>query len=454
MGEIGRPAGYLLDFLTQPAANMHNNNEEGIVTRPEGRRLRWLAPAVAAPLFGVVAAFATVQRAPEPIPARMVVEPLSLSPAQIGEAGSSIYFQEGVFNRSDTPATLLARLGADEDDTESLVRSRRAMRPFRLLVPGTPVHAKVDEAGRLHSLWYLTDRDTILSVDRLGEGFQSFEHEVELTPRIEMKSGEVTTSLFAATDAVGIPDGIALQLADIFGGDVDFHRDLRRGDRFAVVYETLDFGGRAVRSGRVLAAEFSSRKQTFRAIWFQDAAGKGGYYSPEGENLRKVFLRSPLEFSRVTSGFGIRRHPILQQWRAHQGVDYGAPTGTKVKATGDGVVTFAGRRSGYGNLIVLRHHGGMSTYYAHLRDFARGLKPGKRVLQGETIGYVGQTGWATGPHLHYEFRVHDQNRNPLTMVFQSAQPLLAIELPAFRRTAEPLLSRLDLLKNADLALLE
>jgi murein DD-endopeptidase MepM/ murein hydrolase activator NlpD len=402
----------------------------------------------------VVAAFGTVQREPENVPVRVVAEPLSLSPKQIGESGLSIYFQEGVSGRSETPATLLGRLGTDEEDAEAMLRSPRTTRPFRLLLPGTTVQAKVDQAGKLRSLWYLTEKDTVLSVDRIGEGFQTFERQVELTRGIEMKSGEISTSLFAATDAAGIPDRIAIQLADIFGGDVDFHRDLRRGDRFAVVFETAYFDGRAVRSARVLAAEFSNRRQTFRAVWFQDPWGRGGYYTPEGENLRKVFLRSPLEFSRVTSGFGIRRHPILQQWRAHQGVDYGAPAGTKVKATGDGVVAFAGRRSGYGNLIVLNHHGGYSTYYAHLRDFARGLRPGKRILQGETIGHVGQTGWATGPHLHYEFRVRDQNRNPLTLTFQPAQPLLEIELPAFKRAAEPLLARLDLLKNSDLALLE
>jgi murein DD-endopeptidase MepM/ murein hydrolase activator NlpD len=269
-----------------------------------------------------------------------------------------------------------------------------------------------------------------------------------------MKSGEIKTSLFAATDAAGIPDGIAVQLADVFGGDVDFHRDLRRGDRFGVVFETFYHGGRTIRSGRVLAAEFSSQRKTYRAVWFQDPWGRGGYYTPDGENLRKVFLRSPLEFSRITSGFGMRRHPIFQQWRAHQGVDYGAPVGTRVKSTGDGVVSFAGRRNGYGNLIVLRHHGGYSTYYAHMRNFALGLRAGGRVVQGEIIGYVGQTGWANGPHLHYEFHLHNQNRNPLAMVFPAAQPILAIELAAFRRTAEPLIARLDLLKNSDLALLE
>src|SRR5882724_1571945 len=169
---------------------------------------------------------------------------------------------------------------------------------------------------------------------------------------------------------------------------------------------------RRIRCGRVLAAEFYSQKKTYRAVWFQDPWGRGGYYTPEGDNLRKVFLRSPLEFSRITSGFGMRRHPIFLQWRAHQGVDYGAPAGTRVKSTGEGVVSFAGRRNGYGNLIVLRHHGGYSTYYAHLRNFARGMRAGSRIVQGEIIGYVGQTGWASGPHLHYEFHLHNQNRNP------------------------------------------
>jgi murein DD-endopeptidase MepM/ murein hydrolase activator NlpD len=433
---------------------MHNGNEERIVTRSRGGRLRSLALVVAVPLFGVVAAFGTVHREPDPVPSQFVVERLSLSPTRIGESGLSIYFQEEVARRNETPAALLGRLGADQEDADGALQSPRTMRPFRLLLPGTMVQAKVDQAGRLQSLWYLTDRDTVLSLDRFGEGFQTLEQPVELTRGTEMRSGEIKTSLFAATDAAGIPDGVAIQLADIFGGDVDFHRDLRRGDRFAVVFETIRFEGRTVRPARVLAAEFSSWKQTFRAVWFQDASGRGGYYAPDGENLRKVFLRSPLEFSRVTSGFGFRRHPILQEWRAHQGVDYGAPAGTKVKATGDGIVAFAGLRSGYGNLIVVRHHGGYSTYYAHLRNFARGLKPGKRVAQGETIGYVGQTGWVTGPHLHYEFRVHDQNRNPLTMKFQPAQPLLEIEFPAFKRAADPLLARLDLLKNSDLALLE
>jgi murein DD-endopeptidase MepM/ murein hydrolase activator NlpD len=432
---------------------MHND-EIGIVTRSGGRRLRWLAASVAVPLFGVVAAFGTVEHVPEPIPVRIVIEPLALAATPVGDSGTIIYVQEDRFRRSDTLATLIERLGADEDEAATLLRSSRAARPFRFLLPGTTVQAKVDEVGRLRSLSFLTDRDTLISADRLGDSFRRFEQQADVARGIQMKSGEIKTSLFAATDAAGIPDAIAVQLADIFGGDVDFHRDLRRGDRFGVVFETFYHDGKTVRFGRVLAAEFYSQRKTYRAVWFQDPWGRGGYYTPDGKNLRKVFLRSPLEFSRITSGFGLRRHPIFQQWRAHQGVDYGAPVGTRVKSTGAGVVSFAGLRNGYGNLIVLKHHGGYSTYYAHLRNFAPGLRAGSRVVQGEIIGYVGQTGWASGPHLHYEFQLHDQNRNPLTMAFPAAQPILAIELAAFRRTAEPAIARLDLLKSGDLALLE
>src|SRR6266496_3005938 len=217
---------------------MHND-EVGIVTRSGERRLRWLAAAVALPLFGVVAAFGTVEHVPEPVRVRTVIEPLALSATPVGDSGTIIYFQEDRFRRSDTLATLIERLGADEDEAATFLRSSRATRPFRLLLPGTTVQAKVDEVGKLRSISFLTDRDTILSVDRVGESFGRFEQPAEVARGVEMKSGEIETSLFAATDAAGIPDGIAVQLADIFGGDVDFHRDLRRGARFEVVFDTF-----------------------------------------------------------------------------------------------------------------------------------------------------------------------------------------------------------------------
>ena len=209
-----------------------------------------------------------------------------------------------------------------------------------------------------------------------------------------------------------------------------------------------------MKSGRVLAAEFINQKKSYRAVWFQDKEGHGGYYTPEGKNLRKAFLRSPLEFSRITSGFAMRLHPILQKWRAHRGIDYGAPTGTRVKATSDGVVAFAGRQGGYGNMVVLRHGGGVTTVYGHLSRFANGIRKGTRVGQGEVVGFVGQTGLATGPHLHYEFRVNNQYRNPLTVAFPAARPVAPERIAAFRLVAEPLAARLDLLASTNLALLE
>lgn len=432
---------------------MHND-EGRIVARPGGKRLRLLPVAVAIPLFGVVAAFGTVQTGLEPVPAHTVIAPLALSAVPLEDPAARVYFREDRFAKGDTPATLFRRLGVPEGEAAAFLRSSQGAKFFRRLRPGMSVTAIVDENGGLRSLRCLTSDGTVRSVDRLGDGFGSFEQNEAFERRLEMKSGEIETSLFGATDEAGIPDAISIQLADIFGGELDFHRDLRRGDRFAVVFEAFFHGGRIVRVGRVLAAEFSNQKASYRAIWFQEPWSSGGYYAPDGANLRKTFLRSPLDFSRVTSKFGLRRHPILRQWRAHQGVDYGAPFGTRVRATGEGVVEFARQRSGYGNLVVLRHHGGYSTYYAHLRSFARGLKPGSRVSQGETIGYVGQTGWATGPHLHYEFRVHGKHRNPLTMAFPSADPLATGELPAFRRAADPLIVRLDLLKSADIALFE
>jgi murein DD-endopeptidase MepM/ murein hydrolase activator NlpD len=407
-----------------------------------------------APLFGVVAAFGTVRDTQEPVPLHDILEVLALDPAPLGNAGTIIYFREERIQSGDNAAKLLGRLGADPGEAAEFSRSPQAVRAFRLLRPGMTVRAKIDDGGKLRSLAFLTGRDTIVSIDRLGSSFITFEDRVEAAREIEMRSGKITTSLFAATDAAGIPDNVATQVADIFAGEIDFHRDLRHGDRFAVVFESFHHGGRPIRSGRVLAAEFGTQKKSYRAVWFQDPWGTGGYYTPEGSNLRKAFLRSPLEFSRITSGFGMRRHPMLQHWRAHQGVDYGAPVGTRVRATGDGVVVFAGSRNGYGNLVVLKHHGGYSTYYAHLRSFARSLRSGARVAQGEVVGYVGQTGWATGPHLHYEFHAHNQNRNPLTMVFPAAKPIPAPELPGFRRMAEPLAARLDLLRDGDATLFE
>ena len=236
--------------------------------------------------------------------------------------------------------------------------------------------------------------------------------------------------MFAATDDAGLPDSVATQLAEIFGGEIDFHRDLRRGDHLSVIYETIYHDGRPLRGGRVLCAEFVNDGHTYRAVYFQAADGKGAYYSPEGKSLKKAFLRSPLEFSRITSGFSMRLHPILKEWRAHKGVDYAAPTGTRVKATADGAVDFVGVQRGYGNVVILRHQGKYTTYYGHLKGFASGVRKAMRVAQGDTIGYVGMSGMATGPHLHYEFRINDVQQNPSSGL--DANPNTAVQYSTSR----------------------
>jgi murein DD-endopeptidase MepM/ murein hydrolase activator NlpD len=309
------------------------------------------------------------------------------------------------------------------------------------------VAGEVSSEGKLLALSFLTARDTLVQIAPEGESFRASEERAALYTQVAMKSSVIQSSLFAASDAAGIPDSVAIQLAEVFGGDIDFHRDLRKGDQFTVVYELHHLAGRPVRAGKVLAAEFLSRGKAFRAIHFGN-----GYYAPDGNNLRKAFLRSPLEFSRVSSGFGLRMHPIARAWRAHQGIDYAAPTGTRVRSVGEAVVDYAGPRGGYGNVVILRHHGQYTTVYAHLSRIA--VKRGARIAQNDTIGFVGQTGWATGPHLHYEFRVGGQARNPFAIAMPAALPVAAKDLPAFRAHAAPLIARLELLSNSNLALLE
>jgi murein DD-endopeptidase MepM/ murein hydrolase activator NlpD len=249
--------------------------------------------------------------------------------------------------------------------------------------------------------------------------------------------------LFGAADEADLPDVVTLQLADVFAGDIDFYHDLRKGDRFRVVYEMRHVDGEPVGPGKIVAAEFENGSRTLRAFRWRDADGADNYYAPDGTAMRKAFLRSPMEFSRVTSGFsGARFHPILQTWRAHKGVDYAAPVGTPVRATGSGKVTFAGTQNGYGNVIELKHAGVHSTLYAHLSRIAPHVKAGARVAQGEVIGYVGQTGWATGPHLHFELRAGAEQRNPLAIALPSGEPLPASARAAFAAHIEPAAAQL------------
>jgi murein DD-endopeptidase MepM/ murein hydrolase activator NlpD len=245
--------------------------------------------------------------------------------------------------------------------------------------------------------------------------WQAVEEMLPLQSQTRLASGTIRSSLFAASDEAQIPDAIAVQIAEIFAADIDMHRELRRGDTFSVVYEAPTADGEPVpwnqSTGRVLAAEFVNGGKTHQALWYRDAEGRGAYFDLSGQSKKRTFLASPMEFSRLSSGFAMRFHPLLQKWRAHLGVDYAAPTGTPVRTVGDGVVEFAGQQNGYGNVVQIKHNNARSTLYAHLSRID--VKAGQRIEQGQRIGAVGSTGWSTGPHLHFEFRVNGQHQDPL-----------------------------------------
>ncbi len=418
------------------------------------RRRRAVVALGAAALLLGVAATGTVRDSPPP-EREIVVEALPINVPDPAADPVQAYWHETRFERGDTFAALLTRLGVDGAETTRLLRENGGAKPFRNLRPGMTVQAQTTELGQLLALHFLSgDATTVLGFERDGVRFQAIEERTALARQVFLRAGEIESSLFATADAIGLPDSITIQMADIFSGDIDFHRDLRRGDRFRIVYEVFHHNGRPLQAGRVLAAEFVNDGKPVSAVWFVDETGKGGYYTPDGKNLRKTFLRSPLEFSRITSGFKMRFHPILREWRAHKGVDYGAPTGTRVKATADGTVELAGQQGGYGNVVVLRHKNGITTLYGHLRGFASGIRRGARVAQGDVVGYVGATGWATGPHLHYEFRVNNQHRNPLTIAMPTAEPVAPQRMAAFLAAAEPLAAQLELLADVNVAALE
>ena len=356
--------------------------------------------------------------------------------------------------RGDTLNAILTRLGIADTAFQRYVKSDSDASALLRLKAGRIAAVTVDDAGRVQRFDVIIEQGK-LTAERLSvaatigaDGVSSYattETVVAMDRQIETRSAEIRSSLFAATDGAGIPESVAIQVAEIFGGDVDFNRDLRKGDTLRVVYETLRIADAldASVAGRVLAIEFVNKGKRYDAVWFDrhaDAAAtadeRGEYYSPTGTSFKKAFLRSPLEFSRLTSGFTLARlHPISHQWSAHKGVDLAAPTGTNIRASGDGVVEFVGQKGGYGNVVVLKHGKKYETLYAHMNQFAEGLKVGKKVSQSDVIGTVGTTGWSTGPHLHYEFKVEGEHVDPMSAALPLSEPLVGPEQKRFSQTS-------------------
>ena len=355
---------------------------------------------------------------------KQVMESVTVLPLPIGSTSADLQlFRSDTTRSTDTADSLLKRLGVDDAEAADLLRQSRVASKQLLGRPGKLVQVQVNGQQRLVRMTarWLNDNGqdfTRWTFERTPNGMVEQSEVAPVQVSSQLGSGTIQTSLFAATDDANIPDSVASQMADIFSGDIDFHRMLRKGDRFSVVYESIEADGEVLRTGRVLSAEFVNNGKTHQAIWFKEPNAKeGGYYNADGVSLRRAYLASPLAFSRVTSGFKMRFHPILQTWRAHLGVDYAAPTGTPVRSVGQGIVDVAGTQGGFGNVVMVKHANGHTTVYAHLSKIH--VRKGQSVAQGQTVGLVGATGWATGPHLHFEFRVKGQHKDPMTMARQS-----------------------------------
>ncbi|MDE2048424.1 MAG: M23 family metallopeptidase [Betaproteobacteria bacterium] len=409
----------------------------------------------AAAAFGVAPMIA--DEAPPPV--HTLVQELALpqlpQQAQAIDDADTTVFHTVRNTGDDTFGGLLAKLGIQ--DTEATRYLRTGALAQQLLSRNTRfVSAETRDDGSLESLRLRslqsalgTDGSTVLAsetvVTRTAQGFTTQEAAVPLQRQVQVARGVIRYTLFGAADEAGLPDSVTTQLADVFSGDIDFRSDLRRGDEFQVAYEVYTLDGEPVRAGRLLAARFVNAGHAYQAVWYQpQGATSGGYYSFDGKSLKRAFLRDPVQFTRISSGYGMRLHPFSHQWKQHKGVDFAAPMGTPIRAASDGVIRFAGTQRGYGNVIMIDHRGGITTVYGHMRNFAGGVHVGEHVDQGDVIGYVGQTGWATGPHLHYEFREHGVTVNPMTVALPDAAPVAAANLPQFEQVSQIAQHRLAL----------
>jgi murein DD-endopeptidase MepM/ murein hydrolase activator NlpD len=344
--------------------------------------------------------------------------------------------------RGDTLEVLFRRNGLSLTDLAAMVAIPDASRALKILKPGDRLEI-AHRDGQVLSLRRELDEIKLLSIDRADSGFAANTIEREVDIRTTGAHGEIRTSLFEAGTTAGISDRTTMDMAGIFEWDIDFIQDVRVGDTFTVIYEELWRDGVKLRDGQIVAAEYVNQGKSFRAARFSDASGRVGYYTPEGRSVRKAFIRAPLNFTRISSNFNpSRRHPVLNSIRAHRGVDYAAPTGTPIRAAGDGKVLFRGVQGGYGNTIILQHGGNITTLYGHLSRFGS-ARTGARVNTGDVIGYVGSSGLATGPHLHYEYRVSGVHRNPRTVTLPPAEPIAAERETEFRAMTEPLWRQLD-----------
>ncbi len=358
-------------------------------------------------------------------------------------------WQTVTIKSGDTLASIFAKNELPAATTHAIATLNEQTRALRYIKPGQKIHLLLGDDGQLRQMKYEPDITKTLLVQRTED--QSYSSQItnfQLNAYPVYREGVIETSLFEAAANSKIPESVIMDLASIFGWDIDFSLDIRKGDRFGIVYNELYKDDVKIRNGRILAAEFINNGKTYRAVYYTDPKGNGDYFDESGKSMRKAFLRSPVEFARVSSRFSNKRwHPVLSKWRSHKGVDYAAKRGTPIRASGDGKIKFAGTKGGYGRTIIIQHGGRYTTVYGHLHRYAKGSRSGKKVKQGQIIGYVGSSGLATGPHLHYEFRVNGVHRNPLTVRLPEAKPVHPSYLVNFKEKTSVYLSMLHLMNT-------
>jgi murein DD-endopeptidase MepM/ murein hydrolase activator NlpD len=409
--------------------------------------------ALAVALVGMVIlpGFASVN-APTPVATQLTL-PLDLPPlsdtleseASVSALESDLYlagdndagWQVVTVRRNETLGNIFSRLGLSASLMHKLLDANEHVRSLVQIHPGDQIAFRIPADGVLTGLQFDRSETQRILIEVDGDAINERIIDRPLERRLQYGSAVISHSLFGAGDAAGLSDLTVMKLAEVFNFDIDFAQDLRKGDSFSVIYEAVYRDGVRLRDGDIVAAVFVNQGKRYEAYRHVDASGRSDYYAADGRSLRKAFIRTPVEFSRISSRFSTaRKHPILGRVRAHKGVDYAAPTGTPIRAAGSGTVTFVGNRSGWGKTIEIQHGKTITTLYAHMSRFGKGMARGTKVQQGEVIGYVGMTGLATGPHLHYEFRVNGVHRDPLSVDLPKGDPLAGSELAAFQKARE------------------
>lgn len=367
----------------------------------------------------------------------VISQPQAVAKAKINTLSHTI-------KAGDSLSEIFSKLDLNNQDLHNIVHANDLGKQFASIRPGKTLTFSIDSKGLLQNVIYKKDLIDTLIATRTADGFNVEIDSKTIETKITSAQATINSSLFIDGKEAGLSDSMIMDLAAIFAWDIDFALSVRKGDQFTIVYEKRFVDDKEISPGNIIAAEFVNQGHPYTAVRFEDKNGAANHFTPDGKSMRKAFLRTPIDFARVSSHFNLRRkHPVLNRIRAHKGVDYAARTGTKIKATGDGKITYRGRKGGYGRVVIVQHGQKYSSLYAHMSKYRKGQRVGNRVKQGDIIGYVGKSGLASGPHLHYEFRVNGVHRNPLTVKLPHAKPIKKSLLAEFKKQTTPLLAQLD-----------